>query len=52
MLSIVPCSEAECIYQKEGICTLDTVSTSCNKDIENHDCMYYKNVQAPNSENQ
>ena len=49
MLSIVPCLESECVYQKEGICTLDTVKTSCNKDIENHDCVYFS--KESNSEN-
>ena len=51
MLSNVPCIETECIYHNDGICTLDTVKTSCNKDIEHHDCVYYQKSGVIDSEN-
>ena len=48
----VPCIETECIYHNDGICTLDTAKTSCNKDIEHHDCVYYQKAENFNLENQ
>lgn len=40
----VPCSDKSCVYQSDGICTLETASTKTQINCDNIDCLYYKKI--------
>lgn len=41
MLLTVPCSKNQCIYQKDGLCMLDTAKAPAQTQIIDNECMYY-----------
>lgn len=47
----VPCSEKNCVYHLDGICTLETASKK-SQTSNNADCLYYKDANIIYSENQ
>lgn len=48
MLSTVPCSKANCVYQKDGMCMLETVKSPTKTDAKNLDCVYYASSNSKN----
>ncbi len=48
-MSIVPCSDQSCIYQKDGQCELNTVTTGIHASSTSS-CFYYQTKT--NSENE
>ncbi|MGN0178346.1 MAG: hypothetical protein ACI4DY_02735 [Monoglobaceae bacterium] len=48
MISAVPCPNSDCIYQKDGLCTLET-PTSAAQDLtpNNKDCVYFSRKNHP-----
>lgn len=52
MLSTVPCSENECVYQNDGMCTLDTAKSPTKNGLKNKACIYFCQNDKVNSNNQ
>ena len=41
MLLTVPCAKNQCIYQKDGLCMLDTAKAPAQLQSIDNECMYY-----------
>ena len=49
-MSTIYCSDSQCIYQKDGVCELNTIAITPLTNKTNSSCLYFKEKNIKNSE--